>query len=439
MISVFLAFSSVIVDAGLKQALIRKLEVTQLEYSTAFYANVSLGIVLYSVLYFIAPLIADFYNQPVLIDLVRVSGITVFINSLSMVQETILHRDLNFKVQLRVSLPAAIISGFVAILLAYEGYGVWALVVQVLLSSVLVCIFYWLLNIWRPTFEYSWFCFNELLKFGGYILVAQMINIPYRNMYVIVLAKFFSPSVAGGYFFAEKIKTLLLSQLVDSINNVTYPALAQIQDDNKKLKEGYRRVISVTTFLFFPCVSFLAALAEPLFLIFLPAEWYDSIQYLQLMCVAALLYPLHSFNLNILKIKGRPDLVLYLGLFKKTIAIIIFVIALRYGVVGILVGQIINSVVSYFPNMYFSNKLINYSFKEQMQDALPSLFLSLFLGLAIYAATLMLHWRLEIELVVFSLLGLTFYLFGSYVLKIKGYSLAIQIVGNKLTQSDGRL
>ena len=428
MMAVFLAFSGLIMEGGFGQALIRKRDVTQLEYSTAFFSNIVLAIFSYGVLFFFAPLVADFYNEQVLVDLIRVSGLGIILGSLVIVQDAVLVRSLQFKVRLKVSLPAAIISGIIAIILANMGYGVWALVVQSLVSSLLSVFFYWRLKVWRPSLEFSWHALKELFGFGGYLLVAQMTGIPFKNMYVIVIAKFFSVSVAGYYFFAEKIKDLLISQLVETVQNVTYPALAKIQNEDIRLKQGYRKVISITTFLLFPFMALLAALAEPLFQVILSTDWYPAVPYLQLMCLAALLYPLHSINLNILKVKGRSDLVLYLGIFKKTVAIAIFYVTYQYGIMEILMGQIVSSVLAYIPNSYFSKKLIGYSITEQIIDFVPGLLLSLFVaGLALGGG----YWfdfSSLVELLLFGFLGAIFYIAGAYLLKLDALNLVLEIV-----------
>lgn len=428
MMAVFLSFSNVIVEAGFKQALIRKLEVTQLEYSTAFFTNVVFGLFAYGVLFVCSPFIADFYEQPILVNLIRVASIAVILNSLSIVQQAVLNRNLDFKAQLKVSLPAAFLSGLCAIVLAYLGYGVWALVVQMLVSSLLIAWFYWRLKLWRPTFEFSWEAFRELFKFGGYLLVAQMINVPYVHMYVIVIAKYFLAPVVGLYFFAEKIKDLVINQLVHSIQTVSYPALARIQQDNAALKEGYRKIISVTTFLLFPFMTLLAAVANPLFHIILPNQWLPAVPYLQLMCIAALFYPLHSINLNILRVKGRSDLVLYLNIFKKFVGIIIFIISFQFGIIGILVGQVVTSVLSYFPNSYFSKKLIDYPVSEQMADFVPNLVLSMIVGGLVSLGIYWFNLSDLVELFLFGSLGVMLYLGGAYFSKSGALELIIRIV-----------
>lgn len=428
MMAVFLSLSGLIVEGGFGQALIRKLDVTQLEYSTAFFANIVLALFSYGVLFFSAPWIADFYNEQVLVSLIRVSGVIILFGSLVVVQDVVLVRELRFKLKLKIALPSSIISGIAAIVLAYMGYGVWALVVQMIVSSILTVFFYWRLKIWRPSLEFSWHALKGLFGFGGYLFVEQVISVLFNNMYVIVIAKAFVSSIAGFYFFSEKIKDLVIHQVVNSIESVTYPALAKVQADNVKLKEGYRKIIRVTTFLLFPIMAMLAALAEPLFQTILPVEWLPAALYLQLMCIAAVLYPLHSINLNILKIKGRADIVLYLGVYKKLVAIGVFIISFQFGIVGILVGQIMSSILAYIPNSYFSAKMIDYSIYEQVMDFISNFMLSLLVAGLVYGGVYWFDLSHLTEFILFGTMGAIAYISGAYLLKMKALNILIEVV-----------
>lgn len=431
MMAVFLALSTALVDAGFSEALIRKLEVTELDLNTVFYTNLILSALIYSVLFFTAPFVATFYDQPLLIDLIRVAGMSVFFSALIVVQKSVLNRQLKFKLMLKVSLPAAVISGLIAIALAYFDYGVWALVWQMVISSILTAIFFWRLKLWRPKLIFSLESLKELFGFSSYAIVDRLFSVPFKNMYIIVIAKYFSAGIAGLYFFAEKIKDLIVSQLVQSIQNVTYPALSQLQEDNERLKQGYRKVIAMMTFMLFPALVFLAALSEPLFRFLLPEQWLDAVPYLQLMCIAALLYPLHSINLNILKVKGRSDLVLYVGIYKKAVAIGIFIVTLPYGIIAILLGQILSSILAFLPNTYFSSRLIGYSVKEQLADFIPGLVLSAAIAGLIFGLQAWAQWWAFAELVVFGLLAGLLYLIGAHLLKLHAYELTKELVLKK--------
>lgn len=432
MMSVFLALGSSLMDSGFKQALIRLKEVTQTDFNTAFYANIFLGGVAYCLLFVTAPWIADFYNTLELIILIRVAALAILVNALQVVQLAILSRDLNFKIQLKINLPAALLSGVLAAVLAHLEFGVWALVFQMLASAVLTTIFLWMQNIWRPSLSFSFNLLIEMYNFGYKLFLSNVLNTIFGNMYVIIIAKFFNASVAGLYFFAEKIKQLIITQLVNSIQTVTYPALSTIQDDDVRLKSGYRKVLGMTTYVLFPIMLFLAALSQPLFEFFLPEKWWPAVTYFQLMTFSGIFYPLHSINLNILNVKGRSDLFLYLEVLKKTMIVVIFIISFQYGVIGILLGQIIGTVLAYIPNSYFTYRLIGYSMKEQLTDFLPCLGLSFSLAGMIYYLQEVLEWLPIVELLILGLLSLILYIAGSHLLKIQAYQLVQKLLIKKI-------
>lgn len=431
MIAVFIAIASSLMESGFRQALIRLKEVTQDDLNTAFYSNLVLGALAYLLLYFSAPHIAIFYNEPQLINLIQVLGLVILINSFEVTQVAIFHRQMNFKAQLMIGLPAALISACMAIGLAYWGVGVWALVAQMLISALITVILLWWISEWRPTKSFSLSSFCSMYNFSYKLFLSSLLDTVFRNLYIIVIAKLFSTSIAGLYFFAEKIRELILNQLVSAIQNVTYPALASIQDDNVRLKAGYRKVISITTFLLFPTLTLLAALAQPLFSLLFPEKWWPAVPYFQLLCLAGLLYPLHSINLNILKVKGRSDLFLYLEILKKFMLVVILFISYRYGVIGILIGQIISSVLSYIPNSYFSSTLINYSTKEQMKDFMPALILSILLGGIVFYVIQHIEWHPILILLVFGLSSGLLYLLGSHLLKLTAYISAYEMFKDK--------
>ena len=428
MMAVFLAVAQSLMNSGFKQALIRFKDARQVDFNTAFYANLSLGVFSYLLLFLAAPLIADFYDETRLTLLIRVAGLNIIVHAFEIVQSAVLSRELNFKAQLQATLPAGIISGLVAVAMAYSGMGVWALIFQILLSSFLVTVFLWKIQGWRPSLSFSKKSLKSMYSFGYKLFISGLLNTIFFNLYIIVIAKLFAVSIAGHYFFAKKIKDIVNSQLVSSIQTVTYPALSSIQDDDIRLKIGYRKVIQVTTFVLFPSMFFLAALARPLFMVLLPEKWLPAVPYLQLMCLAGVMFPLHTINLNILQVKGRSDFFLYLEIIKKILTVIILYISYRYGVTGILIGQIIGSVLAYIPNSYFSAKLINYSTWEQVADVLPSLVLSAVVALLIVAADTLTYWPDFVGLIVFGFVAGFLYLAGAHILKLQPYLLAREMI-----------
>lgn len=435
MMAVFLAVATSLMDSGLRQALIRLQNAEQVDFSTAFYANLCLGLLAYIVLFAVAPLISAFYEEPRLTILIRVSALGVLINAFQVVQVALLSRAINFKLQLQASIPAGIMSGIVAVFMAYAGFGVWALVVQMLLAAFVTTVLLWIFHGWRPTLSFSFRSLGSMYNFGYKLFLSGLLETVFQNLYVIVIAKLFTATVAGHYFFAKKITEVIINQLVGSIQRVTYPALSTLQNDHIRLKNGYRKVISVTTFLLFPSMLLLAALAESLFSFLLPDKWAPAAVYLQLMCIAGVMYPLHAINLNILQVKGRSDLFLYLEIIKKVMAVIILFISYRYGVIGILIGQIIGSIIAYIPNSYFSAKLINYPVREQMADFVPGLVLSGVVAFFIYGTSYLIHWPDIAKLLVLGVLASGSYLVGAHALKLEAYLMARQMLVARMNGS----
>lgn len=430
--AVFIAIATTVMDSGFKQALIRLSDIQEKDLSTAFWTNLALGGLAYLLLFIAAPFVANFYEEPQLVLLLRVTGIVVVINSFKIVQEAVFSRDLNFKVQLKANLPAAIISSLSAIAFAYLGYGVWALVAQMQIFAIISVLSLWNYSKWRPSLIFNWQSFLAMYDFGYKLLLSGLLDIVFKNIYVIVIAKLFTSGITGLYFFATKIIEILDTQLVTAIQNVTYPALAKVQNNNDKLKEGYRKVVILTTFIVFPVFTCLAALATPIFHAVFPERWWPAIPYIQLLCLGGMFYPLHSINLNVLKVKGRSDLFLYLEIVKKALVALVLFFSLRYGIYGILIGKAIITIVAYIPNSYLTAKLINYPITEQVRDFFPSFLLSILVAAVLYGFVLYLQWSEWLVLFVFIPLGIIIYLFLAYIFRMRSMSILLSLLSSKL-------
>jgi len=426
-IAVFFAIANSVMDSGFVQALIRKKEVSLLDYSTVFYTNLLLGVLAYLLLFASAPAIGSFFNEPRLVLLVRVAGLVVIINSFQLVQVADLTRKMDFKAQFRVTLPATLLSGIAAVTLAILGYGIWSMVAQMLISALAITVFYWIVNRWRPLLAFSKESFLELFGFGSKLFVSGLTDTVFNNLYVVVIGRLFSAIEAGYYFFGMQIETIVISLLLGVVQNVTYPALATLQDDNESLKQVYRKIILTVSYVVFPAMISLVVLAEPLFRLFLKDDWLPAVPYLQLICIIGLMYPLHSINLNILKVKGRSDLFLYVEFVKKGIEAGSLILSLPFGIFGILVGQIVGSVLAYIPNIYFSKKLIGYSIGEQARDVFPTLMVATATGVFMYLVDMALPFGGFLEIIVCGSLGLLVYMSANHLLKIQGQPLMLQI------------
>lgn len=420
-------------DSGLKNAFIRLPEAGPRESNTLFFANLALAGLIYLIIIASSSLVSKFYNEPRLIELIIVTGFTIIINGFQIVQSGILSRAIDFKKQMQSTFPAAIISGMLAIAFAFMGYGIWALVIQTISFSLISTFLFWSNTKWTPRWIFDFKTFKSMYKFGYKLVIASLIESLVANIYIFAIGKFYGASAIGLYVFAGKLKDLLINQFVVSIQNVTYPALASFQSDFVKLKAGFRVVIQVSTFLLFPAILFLSATSELIFELFLTNQWKDAAIYLQLICLASLLYPIHSVNINILKILGRSDLVLKLQATKKIFVLLVLMVSIHFGVIGIILGDIISSVVTLAMNIHYSNKVLQYSAKEQFSDFFINLVLASALALTVWAAInyFPLHSTYSLPIAATFFLGVYWLL--ANILKLPGYLMMFAII-NKVVK-----
>ena len=431
-VAVVSTIASASMESGLRDALIRTENASELDYSTAFWANLALAGITYLVVFWAAPLIATYYQDVGLTSLIRVAAVAVFFNVFQVVPGAILSQKLSFSVQFRIGMVSGALSALVAIVFVSLGFGVWALVMQMLTSSIVSAIGFSLSRVWRPRLLFSRVSLARLLSFGYKIYLSSLLEIIFSNLYVLAIARIFLAGVAGLYFLAEKIRDILVGQLVSSIQTVTYPVLSALQNDPLKLKAACREVLLVTTFLVFPAMLLLAALAVPLFKVCFPEAWWPAASYLQLMCIAGALYPLHAINLNFLKVRGRSDLYLYIEIFKKILTLVILMVCLSYGVIGILIGQIVGSVVAYVANSFFSESAVGYPPLEQVADFLPSLLVAGGLALAAWGGVLVVDWPEIVKVIAFGSGFVGLYVAIAYAFQLRGYVLAKETLARLL-------
>jgi O-antigen/teichoic acid export membrane protein len=428
MMAVFISIANCLTDSGLKQALIRLPQARPIDYNTAFFTNLTLGVVSYGVLYISAPWIADFYEEPRLIQLIRVMGLVILVNAFQLVQLAVISRNLDFKTQFWAVMPSAVISAITAIVLAYRGFGVWSLVFQSLVSALGVNFFLWVLGRWQPRMQLSLKSLKGMIGFGSRLLLAQLSDIVFRNMYIVVIAKGLSTGVAGLYFFAERVRDMSIFMIVSSIQKVTYPALSSIQDDSPRVKEGYRQLLIVSSFIILPLILILAALSEPLFVLIIPERWLPASGYLQLMLIAGIFMPLNAMNINILTVYGRSDIILLLEVIKKGMAVTILVVSFRFGVIGILLGQILSSFLAFIPNAYYVNKIAGISLRDQTACFLPYLLLATFVGGTVWAMQHVLAWDPKIKILILGSGGIAGYILLTKMSKLNAVSMALNLL-----------
>ncbi len=372
MLSIFIALSNAIIDSGFSNALIQKKDVSESDYSTVFFINIILGILVSACLFLCAPYIADFYNSPILNEVTRWTSLNLIITSFCLVQRTKMTKELNFKSQAKISLVSTLISGSLGVFCAYIGMGVWSLVIQTLVSNFILTALFWILSNWKPRLEFSFKSFRELFSFGSKLMLTGLYGPFFENMYSIFLGKFYKSSILGYYNRAYTIVQFPSSNLTGILNRVSFPMLSSIQDKSDELSKKYRIMIRLTVFFVFPMISLLFVTAEPFVMKVLGPQWEQSIVIIKLLCLSSLLYPVIAYNINILLVKGKSSLHLKLDLIKKIFCLLVLLATIKLGLTIICLGMIVSSLFSYILTAYFSGKLINYSLLTQLRDMFPS-------------------------------------------------------------------
>lgn len=382
MLSLFIALAQSFLDSGFGLALIRKKDVSHTDECSIFYFNILLGVLSVLVLFFAAPLIAGFYQQPILIGLTRWLSLGIFIQSFGLIQTTLLTRALDFKTQLKARLFATVMSGVIGIAAALYGLGVWSLVIQSIAATLLGTLALWLMCDWRPALNFSLDSLKSMFGFGSRMLFSDLVNTFFDNLYQVFIGKFFSPASLGFYTRAASSRAVVIDTVSYTLGRVTFPAFSSIQDDLGRLKRAYRKAITLSTYLNFPLMLGLIVVAKPLFLLLFSAKWLGAVGYFQLLCVTGMLAPLQIINLQVLKVRGRSDLFFQLTLIRRSLIVLTVFLTYRWGISAMLVGQIVISGIIYFLNSFYSARLIDYPMKAQVVDILPTLFYTLLMAAA---------------------------------------------------------
>lgn len=372
MLTIFIAISQTFVDGGFRNSLIRKRQCTDADYSTVFYFNLGIAILIYIILFLCAGFISQFFEETQLEQLLKVLGLGIPLSAIGIIHQTILTREINFKLQTSITLAASLGSGVISIIMAFKGFGVWSLVALTVSRFALNSAFLWIWSSWRPSWLFSIDSFKELFSFGSKLLISSLINTIYQNVYLLVIGKYFSANDLGFYTRADQFRNLPSKNITSVIQRVSFPVLSSIQDDANRLKQNYRKLIRSTMFITFLLMMGLVAVAEPLIFALIGEKWEQSVPYLQLLCFVGMFYPLHALNLNMLNVKGRSDLFLKLEIIKKLIAIPVIIIGIFYGIKIMIIGMIFNASIAFLINSYYSGRMIGYSSIQQVLDILPS-------------------------------------------------------------------
>lgn len=384
LVMVFISLANVFVSSGLGLALIQKRDADNLDFSSVFYINIFISIVLYLIIYLTAPIIADFYELSVMCPVLRVLGIRIIVAAINSVQHAYVSRNMLFKRFFWSTLFGTIISGIVGVSMAYRGFGVWAIVAQYLTNTCIDTIFLWFTVKWRPMFTCSWKRARTLISYGWKLLVSALLDTGYNQLRSLLIGKIYTKEDLAFYNQGDKYPSLIVTNINASIGGVLFPALSQQQNDKERVKGMTRRAIQISSYIMWPMMVGLFVCAEPLIRLILTEKWLPCVPYLRLFCFSYGLWPIHTANLQAINAMGRSDLFLKLELIKKSIGVAILLATLHMGPFAIAIGLVIAGVVSTLINGWPNIKLMNYTFKEQFADLLPSLIMAAIMGLFVY-------------------------------------------------------
>lgn len=367
MLTVFINLGQLLMDGGMTSSLIRMKNPDQTDYSTVFVTNFIVSLLMYFIIYTISPFVSDFYSQPLLKNVLRVYAISFVIRALVAVHVTKLTKEMNFKTQMKLQIPSTIFGATVGIYLAYRGLGVWSLVWLNLSQTIIFTIQNWIFIKWRPSFEFNKRRFKYHFNFGYKLTLSGVLDTIYNDAYRIVIGKFYSPTSVGYFNQAETMRLFPVKQIATAMGKVTYPMFSNIKDDHG-LKNAYKQTMILVLLLVVPIMMILIVVGEELFLVIFGEKWLPAVPYFQVLAFASVIRPITTYNLNILKVKGRTDLFLKLEVYKKIIGILAIAISLPYGIMTLVVSYTVVYYLMNFLNMIISGKLISYSIFEQVKD-----------------------------------------------------------------------
>lgn len=427
LVTVITAILQVFVDSGLGSALIQKKDADDLDFSTVFYFNFSVCIVLYIGMFFAAPYIAGFYNQPELVSLVRVISLTLIISGVKNIQQSYVSRNLLFKRFFYATLGGTIFSAVLGIVMAYYGYGVWAIVAQQLSNAAIDTLILWITVKWRPKFMFSFNRLKGLLSFGWKMLASALLDTVYNNLRQLIIGKLYSPADLAFYNKGDQLPNLIVSNINSSIDSVLLPVMAKEQDNSEQVKMMTRKAISVSTYIMAPLMMGFACVAPVLIELVLTAKWLPCVPFLRIFCITYMFYPIHTANLNAIKAMGRSDLFLKLEIIKKAVGLILILSSMKFGVMAMAYTSLALSFISQIINTWPNRRLLNYGYLEQLKDILPGILLAVFMGAAVsFLKYLPLNNILILLLQVVS--GAVIYIGGSAVLKIESFQYILEMV-----------
>lgn len=420
MLMIFMVLAESFIDGGFGSALIQKKRPTQEDYSTIFFWNLGMAVLLYAILFFSAPAIARFYDIPLLCDVLRVQGIILFIFAFNIVQRNQLQKKLNFKVLSIVTISSSIIASSVTILMAYHGYGVWSLVAQHILIALIPALVFWFYIKWRPQWTFSWKSFKELFSFGFYMFLTSLLNQFGHQIQGLLIGRFYNASTMGFYSKANSTERLASQSISQVMTQVTYPLYAEVQDDKERLSNMIKRITMTLAYITFPLLFILLLLAKPIFLLLYTERWLPCVPYFQVLCIAGLAYCLQSVNYQSIAAIGKSKTMFVWTVIKRTMGIGFVVGGLvLYGMNGLLLGVVLSTWFSYFVNISLVSKYVGYKWWKQLVDILPVMVAAVVSATVSYETAELCHLSVYFDGLVKLLIYIIVYLGWSFVFKLE--------------------
>ena len=428
LVLVFAQILQVFVDSGLGNALIQKKDADDLDFSSVFWFNVVWCLVLYTILFFCAPLISYFYNDESLTAIVRVLCLMVVISGLKNVQQAYVSRTMQFKRFFWATLGGTIASAIVGIALAYLGFGVWALVAQKLTNLTIDTIVLWFTVKWRPKWMFSFQRLKKLFSFGWKLLVSALIDTIYNNLRQLIIGKFYSKSDLAFYNQGKQFPNIIVTNINTSIDSVLLPTMSKAQDAPARVKQMTRRAIKTSTYLMAPLMMGLAFCADTVVRLVLTEKWMPCVPFLQIFCITYMFYPIHTANLNAIKAMGRSDLFLILEIVKKLVGLVIMFSTIWFGVLVMAYSLLFTSIISQIINSWPNKKLMNYSYLEQLKDILPGILLAVLMGVCVKLIEFIpIAMPLIVTLILQVLVGAAIYILLSKIFKLESFEYLLEI------------
>ena len=384
MITLFVTLGNVLVDSGMSTSLLRKIDVSQIDYDTVFVSSVMISILIYVIFFFSAPFVADFYNEPTLTLVLRYYCLGFVINSFRSIHIIKLMKEMNFKLTTILNFPGNIISFILAICLGYFGFGVWSLVFLFLSNQIISTILFWVYIRWSPSLKFDLSNFKYHFNFGYKLILSAQLNVLFDNLYNIIIGKFYNVNLLGFYERAFSFNFYPVSVLSTLIQKVSLPSLTLIKGDKVRLQNAYKNIMQVAFLISSSGLAFFSLFAYELIDTILGEKWLPMVPFFQILSISFIFYPIHSLNINILSVFGRSDLFLKLEIVKKTTFFFVILISLKFGILGLIWSNVVNSIISLLINTYYSGKFLNYNTKHQIIDLLPILGVVLFTLLSLY-------------------------------------------------------